>query len=361
MNVLISFLSGIVAAFTPCIIVLIPLALYRFFDKKHGDKASFINFIIGFMITYLIIGLTLGSLFSSSMQNGFRLGLGLLFIVLGILSFMNKINPLQLPFIKNAFIFGGIFAFIVAANPCTLPYIGVITSLASPAEMMLHMTLFGIGLLVPAIIFALFGQAVLNSIQKKTYLLGKVHRVMSIILILSGVYLVTTLTSFGRKDIIMDAIFLVLVFAILLRSFFIINTWKDFRKPKNMLLILALAMITGTALYYCDNYIQMQADEETYICGITMANCPVCVRCAIIFGIATALGFASIIITNMLGKNKKEIHSLNEIKSSKKIEEKKQTKKKELKKAKIQRKAKKSANKKRTQSKRKNTNKTTTK
>ncbi|MEM4710590.1 MAG: hypothetical protein QXL18_01450, partial [Candidatus Woesearchaeota archaeon] len=146
MNPFISYLSGLLAAFTPCVIVLMPLLLYRFFNKEKKQWKSFSFFIIGFLIFYFILSYLLASIFTSQIQNGFKLGLGIMFVVLGILSFMERLNPLDLPLVKNPFILGVIFAIIAASNPCALPYFSVIVANSASTMFIINIMAFGLGI-----------------------------------------------------------------------------------------------------------------------------------------------------------------------------------------------------------------------
>ncbi len=297
----ISFLSGIIASLTPCVIVLFPLVLYKFFNKEEKQWIQFSIFIVGFLLIFSVFGIIFQQLLSSSLHNGIRLALGILFGALGILALLNRINPLNFPVIKNSFLLGGVFALMLSFSPCTIPYLGIIISIKSTGMIILEMLFFGLGLIMPAIVFAIFGKAILN-ITKQGKIFKKINHLMSIILIASGVYLAISITSFGKYDIWIVSAMLAIVFFILLKSFFVVNKLKDLKKAKNIFLIIALIGITIATIWHCgasieDNHDMHVEIEENAVCNAHAQDCEVCQRCAIIFGVATVIGLLAIILS----------------------------------------------------------------
>ena len=70
MNIILSLASGIIAAFTPCVIVLFPIVLYRFFNKeKHF--LDYGKFILGFIIAFVLFGYLLFYISDSGTDYGF--------------------------------------------------------------------------------------------------------------------------------------------------------------------------------------------------------------------------------------------------------------------------------------------------
>ena len=304
MNLALSYMTGVIAAFTPCVIVLIPLVLYRFYRREEKHVWLFVQFCIGFLLTFALVGLIIGSMFTSAVQNGFRLGFGILFVVLGTLALTGKLNPLNIPLVRNTFILGALFALMLGANPCTLPYLGVVMTIPDTSMLLTHMIFFGAGLLTPAILFAILGQAVLDFASKRQQVLHRLTKLMSIVLIAAGGYLVFSITSFGRADILIDAVLLIIVFAILIRAFFLVNTPRDMLKPHNLLLFLSLLLILGAALYHCDYFVRQQAmDGEDKLCTSNMKDCSVCIRCAALFSIAAVIGLGGIYLASLANKH----------------------------------------------------------
>jgi cytochrome c biogenesis protein CcdA len=303
MGVGISFLSGIVAAFTPCVIVLFPLVLYRFFSEDKKEIKPYLLFTGGFLIAYLLFGYFISGLLSSFIQNGFKVGLGLLFIILGILSVMGKLNPLHFPLVKNSFLLGVMFALALSFNPCSLPYLGVIIGLGNHVSIIANILFYALGLLVPSILFAFIGQSIFKYARGTA--LNTVNKIMSIVLIIAGVYLLTTIRGFAQYDIIIVTLFTILITMVILRAFFVINSKKDILKPKNSIMLLAMILIIIAIVYNCQSFIIHSTPQKSDLplgiklqqifyeqesCGETnVLHCAICMRCISLFGGATLL------------------------------------------------------------------------
>lgn len=307
MNPILSLISGIIAAFTPCVIILIPIVLYRFSNKEKLNIKEFILFVLGFLISYVFLGYIIDGLFTSSIQNGIKLGFGLLFAVLGLLSLANRINPLNFPLLKNPILFGVSFSFIISLNPCTIPYLSLIISLNQKSQVVLNIASFGLGLLVPSISFAVIGKSVLKFANSNASLFHKVNQLMSVILFFSGIYLALTIKAFQEYDIYISLLFLLIVFVIILKCYFIINTKKDLFKIKNILLLLSLMLILFGAMSHCKSYVDHNHNflesfpdykQEELSCSYVNLECTVCTRCISIFTLALFLGILSIFFSN---------------------------------------------------------------
>ncbi len=313
MSILVSFLSGIIAAFTPCVIVLMPILLYRYFHEDTKDWKHFGFFISGFLIAYIIFGYFLSALFTSFIQNGLKLGLGLLFIILGVLAIMGRLNPINFPIIKNSAILGMVFALIISLNPCTIPYLSVIITINNKYLFFSNLVFFGLGLIVPSVLFAFFGKKILDIGKRSGKLFHKINTVMHYILIASGFYLIYTIKRIVVYDIYVISLFLIVIFAILIKSFFIISRYKKNNfSLQNLLLFLALALMLFGAFSNCKSYIDENSkydilynqNHETYSCTDDILTCEVCLRCIYIFSSAALIGFIGI-LTVYLTENKK--------------------------------------------------------
>lgn len=308
MNPLLSYFSGLITAFTPCVIVLMPIMLYRFFSKEKKQWRSFLFFVIGFLVFYLILSYVLASIFTSQVQNGFKLGLGILFAMLGILSFMERLNPLDLPAVTNPFILGAVFAIIAASNPCALPYFSIIVANSVSGMLIIHILIFGLGIITPAILFGIIGQKIMDITKKSGKFFHSIHKLMSVILIASGVYLALSIKTFMMDDIFVVGGMLALTFFILIRSFFIINDKKDLLDIKNILLLASLVLIIFVAIYHCNNTLVAEtiAGNIIHTDGVCSADdllsCPVCTRCIEIFGVAALIGFIGLFLIDKFRK-----------------------------------------------------------
>lgn len=297
MTPIVSYLSGLVTAFTPCVIVLMPIMLYRFFSREKKHWKLFFFFIIGFLIFYFILAYLIASIFTSEIQNGFKLGLGILFVVLGTLSFMERLNPLNLPLINNPFILGIIFAIIAASNPCALPYFSVVIANSKSAMIIINIMMFSLGIITPSIVFGLIGQKIIGVIKSSGKVFHSINKIMSLILIVSGGYIALNIKKIGKNDIYVVGGMLLLTFFILIKVFFIINNKKEILKLKNVLLLISLLLIIFVAIYNCNNILVAKniGENVTHINNVCSADdilsCQICTRCIIIFGIAALIGF----------------------------------------------------------------------
>lgn len=108
------YFSGVMAAGSPCVIVLIPLILRRFQGRVDHHL---VLFSLGFIICYVLISFTANTVLTSSIQNGFKMGLGSIFAVTGILTTTGGISTFQMPIMHNEFFIGSVFAMLVSVNP----------------------------------------------------------------------------------------------------------------------------------------------------------------------------------------------------------------------------------------------------
>lgn len=279
-----AFISGIIAAFTPCVVVLIPLILYRLSLSKHKFKDVGM-FIFGYTVSFALLGFLLQQVLASQIANGFRLGFGLFFIVLGVLALMGKLNPINIPIVKNTAVLGALFSVLMIANPCSIPYLGAIISLENPALVFFDLLVFGIGSVLPAIVFAIAGKTLLDKVAKKTAFSKRIMWLLHLLLIISGVYLIAQITSFYYYDVLFAALLLIAVAFILARALFISRKPNELIKPQSLMLLLSLALIILAAVLQCQ--ITDKA-PNVYACATgNVLDCSICLRCILIFSIAT--------------------------------------------------------------------------
>lgn len=306
MGILISFLSGIIGSFTACVVVLMPLLLYKFFHEEKKDWKNYIIFIIGFLSSYIIFGYFLSELFTSFIQNGLKVGLGLLFVIFGILAIMKKLNPINFPIFNNSFLLGLIFALIVSLSPCTIPYLSFIIALESKSYLFFNLLSFGLGLIMPSILFAIFGKKILKISNKGKKFLSYVNNLMHSVLILSGLYLIYRIKNIHIIDTYIISIFLILIFLIIMRAFFLLNQKKDFINIKNLLIFIALGLIIFTAITNCSKIIKnenklneifnIKEDKSFESCSIERTLCKNCLKCIYLFSFATIIGFLGLFL-----------------------------------------------------------------
>lgn len=320
MDILTALFSGLLAAFTPCVIVLIPALIYRFSNEKKPIP-EIIKFSLSFLIVYILSALFLAELFSSQIRYGLQLGLGILFIVMGILALLKRFNPLNFHLIKNTWLFGIVFAIIISVNPCVFAYLGILLGTTNTTMLPINMTAFAIGLLLPALVVAIFGNKLLTKINKASKIMHHVSNLMNGLLIIIGAYMIYTIKNLGKSDIIVTGLLLILTFIIILRSFYFLQGKKQLLKLKNILLFTALIIILLAITFHCDSHIkkntydaldpdtnpfhinnalQTQTITETPqpTCSSNVTTCKVCTRCITIFSLGALIGFLAILLTH---------------------------------------------------------------
>ena len=311
-----SFVAGILAAFTPCILVLFPALIYRFTNTPKERLVKEVGaFVISFVAVFFLAAFFLNELLSSTIKQGFQLGIGLLFVTLGTLALLRRFNPLQFPLIKNPLLFGMLFAVLASVNPCSFAYLGIIAT-TGQGMLITSFLLFALGLLLPSLLFVLFGKTLFSRLKKTQKVMKYISNMMNLLLVAMGVYLMIKISSLGKADIIMAVILLGLTFLILLRAFFFFQGRLTITRA---LLLLALVLIMISAVWHCDAHIQTQdqnrsaspneqvpphfqtAAQQTAAptCSADPMDCTVCRRCTLTFAAAAALGSVAILMTRI--------------------------------------------------------------
>jgi thiol:disulfide interchange protein len=174
------------------------------------------------------------------------------------------------------------------------------------------MAIYGLGLIIPAILFAFFGKKILNITKKTGKIFYAVNKIMHYILILSGIYLIFTIKKLEVYDIFIISLFLIVNFFILLKAFFIINEKKDILKWKNILLLISLIMIIFVSINHCSYEVESQNKvneilgintPQTYSCNQDITTCSICQRCIYTFSIATLIGLFGIFLVGKKNEN----------------------------------------------------------
>ena len=173
---------------------------------------------------------------------------------------------------------------------------------------------FAIGILLPAVLVALFGYSLLHRIRKAQKVLHHISSAMNWLLIFLGAYMIYTIKQLGTTDIIITGILLLLTFVVILRSFFLIRKKP---KPQHIVLFIALLIILSAVVFHCGAHIKrneveqknpflidnLNAQEnENPTCSANIGDCKVCTRCVIIFSIGGLLGFLAILSTHYFCK-----------------------------------------------------------
>lgn len=292
-------LAGILASFTPCVIVLFPITLYRFISTEKVNFKDYGLYIVGFLSVFILLGLVFQGLFESMIGNGIKLGIAIILIVLGILQWLNKINPLNLPVVKNTYAFGAIFALAIGINPCTLPFIGSVFALSS-GEILINLALFGIGVLVAPTLFLLFGRKFLAYSKKLSSQLGRIEKFLAVLLVGAGLYMGWNVLALTTTDVIVSSLFVLFIILIVLKIFLIEHSFKEILTIPRLLLIGSLVFTWFAITYHC--YGSVGIGMEKAVCSV---GCPVCQHCLILFAIAVVVGIAGVLVLEKFEKKRK--------------------------------------------------------
>jgi cytochrome c biogenesis protein CcdA len=284
--------AGILASLTPCVAVLFPITFYRFINNEKIDFKSYALYVAGFLSLFVVTGFLFQQLFNSSVSNGFKLFLSVGLIILGILQFMGKINPLNLKPFKNTFLFGAIFALAVSMTPCTLPYFATLMGVGFSPSVLLNTFLFGVGLLLPSTIALFAGRSLLSTVIKKTKGLSYLEKPLAILLIVTGLYLGLNLAGLSSLDVIFSSILIGLTLVLIMYKSVIT---KPYFTPSKLLLMGGLLTLWVSFTYHC--YGLTLHGSTLPMCGV---SCEICDRCLLLFSTAAIF---SILGTFIVEKN----------------------------------------------------------
>ena len=291
-------LAGILASFTPCVIVLFPITLYRFISAKKVNLRDYGLYAAGFLFTLVLIGLFFQKIFESEIGNGIKLGIAIGLIVLGILQLLHKINPLNLPVVKNTFAFGMLFAIAIGINPCTLPFIGSVFALSS-GEILINLALFGIGILIAPTLFLLFGRKFLAYSKNLSSQLARIEKFLAVLLVLAGAYMGWNVLGLTTTDVIVSSVFILFIILLFLKIFLIEHSVKELLTIPRLLLITSLLIIWFVITYHC--YGSVEVGMQAAVCSM---SCHICQRCLVLFGISAVVGIVGVLILEKFEKRK---------------------------------------------------------
>jgi len=203
-----SFLAGILASVSPCILPLIPITLgivgaVSASTRLRGFLIS-LSFVLGLSVVYTILGIVssffgilLGTLFVNPITY---IVLAIIFFLLsaGSLGLIRVNLPLFLGCTYKAkgslisvFILGMISAF--ALIPCNFPVLGAILSLISVKQSIVYgalaLFLFSLGQGIPLIVLGTF-TGLIQKLPKQSLWLIIIKKSLSVILALVGVYFI---------------------------------------------------------------------------------------------------------------------------------------------------------------------------
>lgn len=205
MQYILTFLEGVIAFVSPCLLPMLPLYITYFAGQENKKGKTFINaigFVTGFTILFVLLGAFAGSIGSFFNQNKTVINIvsGLVIILFGI-SFsgifripwissnhQKEFNFKSINFLSSI-LFGIVFA--VSWTPCVGAFLGAALMMAANngniIQSMLLLFMFSLGLGIPFIISAILIEKLKGAFNfiKKNYSIIKV--ISSVFLILMGI------------------------------------------------------------------------------------------------------------------------------------------------------------------------------
>ena len=209
----IAFGAGFISFLSPCVLPLIPgyisyisgSSINELIEKKNINLIPTILFTVGFSIVFIIFGAASTFLGQVLLQNSYELRIvaGLIIIILSLhiiglinIGFLNYEKRIQTNLNKNFFspiLIGMAFAF--GWTPCIGPILGSILILASTEESLgrgiLLLSFYSIGLAIPFILSGYLMQKFLIFSKNFKKNIGKVSKIGGIILLITGVLIIT--------------------------------------------------------------------------------------------------------------------------------------------------------------------------
>ena len=214
MAYLFTFLEGICAFISPCMLPLLPLYLSYFAGADGKEKGAgrrvFIRsvcFVAGFAAVYGLLGVFAGTVgyFLNSYRTVFNIVCGIIVILFGL----SYLEVIRIPIFKgmnterradgiiSAFIFGIIFS--VSLSPCTGAFLGSALMQASTSGTVLRgfslLIVYSLGLGVPFIVSALL----INKLERMFAFIKKHYKTVNLI---CGIFLILigVLMALGLLD-----------------------------------------------------------------------------------------------------------------------------------------------------------------
>jgi cytochrome c-type biogenesis protein len=213
MELIIAFAAGLISFLSPCVLPLIPgyisyisgSSLSELIEKKNVNLIPIILFTVGFSIVFIIFGAASTFIGQVLLQNSYELRIiaGLVIIVLSLhiigiinIRFFNYEKRIQTNISKNFFspiLIGMAFAF--GWTPCIGPILGSILVLASTEDSLVRgillLSFYSIGLAIPFILSGYLIQKFLIFSKNFKKNLNKVSKIGGIILLITGVLIIT--------------------------------------------------------------------------------------------------------------------------------------------------------------------------
>jgi cytochrome c-type biogenesis protein len=216
-NLLIALLAGFITFFASCLLPLVPTYLAYLSGvslNTHSDSQqkwqifrTGLAFVIGFIITFIVLGLGLNQVSSALITYKVVIEklAGILFITLGLFMlgiFKNKYLAQERKFnlhgkfqqsrLLHALLTGIAFGF--GWSPCIGPVLAVILFWAAQAQSAIKgtmlLTAYGVGLGIPFLIIALGFEKIIPWLKKNQNISKWANYVSAIVIILAGIFLI---------------------------------------------------------------------------------------------------------------------------------------------------------------------------
>ncbi len=277
-----ALLAGIIAAFTPCTIALIPIFLYRFgiWGGKTTNKQSTSKVVkelglllLGYIVSFAAFGWILNGLFGSDFVNVVRLVLGTILVFFGVMQIGGQITFDFINRISNPIATGAAIPLIISFSPCVLPVITpLIAGGSANGGSVLRFILFGVGILIPAAVLALGGNRLVKYFRKSSQAIAQIEKFSALLIIVSGLYLAAQLINLTDREIYISA---ALILLIILYVGYLILRAPHRRTIRNFsMLVLIIIVWAGVSVYSQSQAIaseSLHGDAFIYACS-TITN-----------------------------------------------------------------------------------------
>lgn len=216
------FIAGLLSFFSPCILPVIPVYIAYFTEgsRPTGEKKKIhvfslamlkaVIFVTGLSTSFILLGFGAGALGSLVYGQWFLTICGALVIILGIhqtgliqLNFLEREKKVHMKRSKRADIIGAYllgFTFSFGWTPCVGPVLAAVLGLSATKGSAAYggflMLIYSIGLVIPFLVMALFGDYLLSRIKSIYKYMTTIKVIGGVVIILMGVLLMTNkLTS----------------------------------------------------------------------------------------------------------------------------------------------------------------------
>jgi len=209
MDYLLTFLEGIIAFISPCLLPLLPVYVSYFAGQNASKRRTLLNalgFVAGFTVVYTTMGIFAGFIgkILQQQQTIINIVTGIIVIIFGLnfmgvfnISFLNTTKGLQFkqkePNFFSSALFGLVFS--IGWTPCVGVFLGTALMMATQSGESLTGVLmlfsFSVGLGVPFIISALLIERLKATFDviKKNYRV--IHQISGIFLVVIGLLMAT--------------------------------------------------------------------------------------------------------------------------------------------------------------------------